>query len=506
MPTRLTRLIRRSWSGEDGIALVLAMFMVLIVSLLGASLATVGRTETLSSLNYKSMSQARYAAESGLHSAANYLIHSYEPPGTDAGDPIANYDMTVSPVEYNGDPVVLTTAAGGDSNYPIANKITEFEADSTGELTMSNTAVTYTATATLLSMRRFTDVYSGGDVTIQTWQITGIGTIEGAGAAAVQVSAIIETQRVPAYRYAAFATHDGCDAMTFGGGGTSDSYDSTNLDAKGDAKLNKDDGDVGTNGGLSMGGAKTTIYGTLSTPRTGVGNCTDAAVTALDIAGKATVKDGLVQLPQAVSLKTPAAISPAPPTTDIEFQQSGGCPADAPAECTSAGDVMTITPVGSTPVQLGNVSISANAEVHLNAGIYEVNSLSVNGNAKIHIDSGPVVFRVAGSDGAGGELATAIDFNGGAIMNGSLNPQDLQLVYGGTQEVKINGGADAALLAYAPNATVNLTGNADIYGAIVGKLINDTGGAKLHYDIQLKGWAYTEGAPTMTSFTWSSTD
>ena len=75
------------------------MFMVLIVSLLGASLATVGRTETLSSLNYKTMSQARYAAESGLHSAANHLIHTYVAPGVDAGDPLANYNMTMSPVE-----------------------------------------------------------------------------------------------------------------------------------------------------------------------------------------------------------------------------------------------------------------------------------------------------------------------------------------------------------------------------------------------------------------------
>ena len=62
MTTMATHPNRRSCSGEEGIALVLAMFMVLVVSLLGASLATVGRTETLSSLNYKTMSQARYAA------------------------------------------------------------------------------------------------------------------------------------------------------------------------------------------------------------------------------------------------------------------------------------------------------------------------------------------------------------------------------------------------------------------------------------------------------------
>jgi len=163
----------------------MAMFMVLIVSLLGASLATVGRTETMSSLNYKTLSQARYAAESGLHSAANHLIYSYSAPGVDAGDPLASYDTTKSPVEYNGQPVVLTTMAGGTSNYPIAGKIDAFEDNSHGQLVMSNSRTTYDATATLLSMRKFPDAYSGGDVTIQTWRITGVGTLAGAGAAAV---------------------------------------------------------------------------------------------------------------------------------------------------------------------------------------------------------------------------------------------------------------------------------------------------------------------------------
>jgi hypothetical protein len=481
------------------------MFMVLVVSLIGASLATVGRTETLSSLNYKTMSQARYAAESGLHGAANYLIHVYVPPGADAADPVTGvYDLTKSPVEYNGDPVVLTTAEGAESNYPIKNKVTTFEADAAGDLAMSNTKASYTATATLLSMRRFTDAYSGGQVTIQTWQITGIGQIKGAGAADVEVSAIIETQRVPAYRYAAFATFDGCDAMTFGGGGQSDSYDSSKL-VGGNAVTSKSDGNVGTNGGLTMNGAtKTTIYGTLSTPRTGVGNCTDASITALDISGKADVKDGLVQLPQAVHWNTPAAIAPAPPTTALDFKKTGGCPAAAP-KCTAVGDVMTITPDAGVPVQMGNVTMNALAEVHLNAGTYEVNTLSIAGNAKVYIDSGPVIFKVNGLDATGAEIATPIDVNGGGVLNNSLNPQNLQFVYGGSGEVKLNGGSKSAFLGYAPNATVNLNGNADIYGAIVGKFVNDTGGAKLHFDLQLKSWAYTEGEPTMTSFTWSST-
>jgi hypothetical protein len=503
---------RRSWSGEEGIALVLAMFMVLIVSLLGASLATVGRTETLSSLNYKTMSQARYAAESGLHSAANYLIHTYVAPGVDAGDAMANYNVTVSPVTYNNQPVVLTTVAGEASNYPVAAKIDAFEDNATGPLQMANSETTYFARATLLSMRQFPDAYSGGNITIQTWEITGVGNIDGAGAAAVQVSAIIETQAVPAYRYAAFATKNGCAAMSFAGGGSTDSYNSTAGLVGGKPVISATDGDVGTNGNLDEnGGPGTIINGTLSTPRGGVGACTANNVTALTISGKASVSEGLVKLPQAVALKTPEAINPAPSTTSIDLKKVGGCPADATMPglgyCAASASGVTFTPPSaSTVVSLGNVNVNAGAVIHLNAGIYEINSLTANGNMTLQVDSGPVVIRVNGKNGDGTEMATPIDLTGGSIIGLNFKPENLQFVYGGTGTIKMNGGSGTAALIYAPNATVTMLGNSDFYGAVVGATVNDTGGAKIHYDRNLAGWAMTEGNPTMTSFTWSSTD
>ena len=104
-------------SGERGIALIVVLFMVLILSVLGSSLMFVARTETMSSLNYKTMSQARYGAESGVHDAVNHLLWEYVPPGTNPGDPLAAYDMTKSPVEYNGAPVVLSTEGSYASNY-----------------------------------------------------------------------------------------------------------------------------------------------------------------------------------------------------------------------------------------------------------------------------------------------------------------------------------------------------------------------------------------------------
>jgi hypothetical protein len=152
--------------------------------------------------------------------------------------------------------------------------------------------------------------------------------------------------------------------------------------------------------------------------------------------------------------------------------------------------------------------MNAGAQLTLKAGIYEINSIKALGNAALTIDdtNGPVIIRVAGKAADGSELAIPIDLSGGSVVNDSLNPRSLQFVYGGTGAIKINGGNDTATLIYAPNATVSLLGSSHFYGAVIGAVVNDTGGAKIHYDRNLGGWALTEGNPTMTSFTWSSSN
>ena len=99
---------------ERGAALVLAVLFTLALSAVGASMVVLARTETMASANYRLMSQARYGAESGVHKAINYLLNTYTLPGT-GSDPLSNYDMTVSPVRYLGQPVVLSTKSGSPS-------------------------------------------------------------------------------------------------------------------------------------------------------------------------------------------------------------------------------------------------------------------------------------------------------------------------------------------------------------------------------------------------------
>src|SRR5437764_1695364 len=147
-------------SDERGIAMIIALFMMLALSVISASLMVVSRTETDSSQNYRLMSQARYGAESAVHKTTNYLLNTYVPPGTpgNAADPLANYDMTVSPVKWNNLPVALSFNAAV-SNYPVAAVRTAYAAAAQGTLNVNDASVAYTAVATLRSMRQITDAF-----------------------------------------------------------------------------------------------------------------------------------------------------------------------------------------------------------------------------------------------------------------------------------------------------------------------------------------------------------
>ena len=501
-------------SNERGIALVFALFMVLVASTLASSLMFVSQTETLSTLNYTTMSQVRYGAESGVHSAANYLMFSYAAPG-DVTDPLANYNTAVSPVTYNGNPVVLSSTIA-ESNYPVDAKRTAF-AQATPDptlptLQLNNREIAYSARARLLSMRQITEAISGLPATLQTWEITGTSRASGAGSAEVEVSAIIERQEVALFRYAAFATYTGCAALKFGGGATTDSYDSRNLVATGTPNVNTAPtpdlwgSNVGTNGNLTELGNTTVIHGSLSTPRTGVGNCTTNNVTGLTQTGGATVDDDMIQLPQTVTYPTPPAPNPMPPTTNMQFQKNSGCPTGV-SYCTAQSGVgATITPPSSTTeVTLGDVSVTGGAALHLSAGIYIVNSLSFAGNSTIVLDgAGPVIFKVGGLANNGNPLTTAVDFTGGSLVNNTYEPSKFQLLYHGTSNVKLAGGASNSMLVYAPNAAASFTGNSDFYGAVVSNQVTDMGGVHLHYDRRLSTEQLVAGNFTMGSFTWKS--
>ena len=275
-------------ANEKGIALVLSLFLLSAMSVIAASLMFLSQTETYSSMNYRLMSQARYGAESGIQRAANHILYTYVAPVTGGADPIANYNITVSPVRCTngcpnvGQPVVLSANAAVPSNYPNAAVQAAFLAAVAGTLPAGNTTVTYAPYATLLSMQQI-NVYGGGVQTLQTWQLTSTGSITVGKTAQVEVSAVLETPKIPAQMYAAFGTNPGCGSLNFHGNQTqTDSYDSGAL-VGGNPVISNSGGNVGTNGNLDEAGGAD-IYGTLSSPRVGVGACSAGNVSALSTA------------------------------------------------------------------------------------------------------------------------------------------------------------------------------------------------------------------------------
>src|SRR5712691_11778699 len=358
---------------QEGTALIFALIFLLILSVMAASLMFLAQSETWSSSNYRLMTQGRYGAEAGLNSAANYLMFTYAPPGG-AGDPLANYDMTQSPVKYLGADVVLSTT--GNSNYPNVAVAGDFAAKVPGTLTAGFGAVSYTASARLLSMRQVTIAGLSGPAAtkiIQTWQITADGNIKAARNAQVEVSAILEQQGTPLFMYAAFATNNDCGALDFSGGAKTNSYDSAGLNpVTGQPVIMDAYGNVGSNGNLNEDGSGTTIYGSMSTPRTGVGKCAQGGMTAWTDNGNALVTGGFKLLPQPVVYPTP--VDPPPNSNNISGTQ-------------------TLGPCVASPCTYGDININGNGTITLYPGTYNINSLSEQGQGTIVIAPDPVTHQ-----------------------------------------------------------------------------------------------------------------
>src|SRR5262245_34506220 len=237
-------------NNERGVALILALFLTAALSVLAGSLMFLSQSETYASMNYRMMSQARYAAEAGVQKAGTFLFDptQYQKPGTVATDPLSNYVFTGSPVTWNSRPVVLSTTAGA-SNYPVNDVITAFQAAAQGSLNAGGTTVSYSTTARLLSMQTF-DPYggtpSGSPGVVQIWEITSLGTLTGLRSATVQVVALAEQPVWPANSYGAFATANTCGAINFQGTTDINSYDSTGMTGTASPAISNTGGNVGT--------------------------------------------------------------------------------------------------------------------------------------------------------------------------------------------------------------------------------------------------------------------
>ena len=504
---------------QEGMALLLTLILLAVLSAMAISLMFLSQSETWSSMNYRLMNQARDGAEAGINVAANFIVNTandpnkYTPPATAGTDPITAYVVTVSPVTAGGTPVVLSSdITAWPPNYPYATAQTNFNTTGQGNLTAGTATVNYTTSAALLAMRQV-NPYGGtcpdltpGPCTIQTWRVTSDGNIPGVRNAEVEVEAVLEKPIAPAFDYAAFGTDPNCGSLNWRGtNSTTGSYDSTNL-AAGTAAYG---GNVGSNGNLTeAGGAE--INGSLSTPRSGEGNCSGGNITACT-PEPCNVDAGINELPQAINFPPPALPTPTPPTSNDGISNDGQCSALSGCSIITSGTdyrldptcaaTTGLCPAGSTPLY-GNLSLQSGKIFHICTGTYIMNSISLTGNASLVVDAGcgPIVINVAGA-GIGANQQV-VSFSGGIVANPTMNPLNLQIQYAGTSDMTLSGGNTTALTVYAPLSDITLTGGSAIYGSIIGSTVTNSGGTNLYYDRSLQNGPQIIGNYMMSSFTW----
>ena len=380
---------RKQARNQKGVALIIALVVLFLLSALAASLIFVTQSEMWASANYRLLTQSRYAAEAGAQAGVNWFKNSYAAPAA-----TTYFNMTTSPVQCKtaggGCPTVGSAIVlGATSNYPDTTNATQNSFNTLVAQTVPGVPnATYTVTAKLMQMQSATQ---------QTWQITSVGSIAGARSATTQVVETIQNNYnpTPLFQYAVFATGSGCNnpiAMTWSGSSYTDSYSSasgayTPSPATGNRGSN---GNAGTVGSVTMSGSAT-INGTLSGLNTNTGSCP----ALLNSSSSGGAKGGLAIMTPPV-YSAPAKLNPAPPV-GTSMNASGSCWATG-AGCTNvtgaacpSGKCIQLAPTSTSTYTYGDIQASGGTTIFLTAGTYNINSLVLSGTSPIVLLSGPVV-------------------------------------------------------------------------------------------------------------------
>ena len=108
-------------------------------------------------------------------------------------------------------------------------------------------------------------------------------------------------------------------------------------------------------------------------------------------------------------------------------------------------------------------------------GNYCLHSITLSGGSTLTV-SGPVKINLTG----------AFTASGNSVVNPTLIPRNLQVAtsFTGNNGVTMSGNATGYFTVYAPGTSVTLSGNAELFGAAVGKTFTGSGKQQMHYDVK----------------------
>ena len=507
---------------ERGVALILVLLALLVLSVLAAAIVFTARSETFAAYNYKLDTQADYLAKAGIQRAINWFRSNHyraisETEAntyylvTSEGSPYNLFTSNASPVicKYGcsslNSQVQLIGFGSGSSNFPdiyntesTARKVIDaFESDLNDP---SNTRVTadsadsgyFNVNAVLLNYQTVNVGYLPPlTVTpVETWLITSRATWTGGSGSTTRVAtaqeqAIIQPIYIPTWGNALYGF---CSVTMQGSSGTCTDAFNSSLGAYGGGNPSVASGQcdsttasnvigagasVGANGGVTLG-SNVTVSGDVVIGTGGTSGCT-----ASGYSGSTSSVLGQV-------INGPHKDPPPAPTFRANF------PNGAPSYSLGSGSVQVL-PVGATwtnspfPQTTGvNPATSTPCmDTTCNgtaAHPYEISSISMSGggggsNAPVlELVGGPnalnpVYYDIDSLSETQGQInvsgyvviniKSSLSIGGLGVSNGvssSIPPQCVVINYAGTNSVSISGNGAVSALLNAPNATVSLGG------------------------------------------------
>ena len=317
------------------------------------------------------------------------------------------------------------------------------------------------------------------------YMITALA-VSSTGTTRKMVQAEVAQPPAQPFNYGLYATSPVCPALTFSGGGNSnpatDSYNSKNGNYGNGNQFNTG-GSVGAIGGVSLNGHSQIggNVGVQSLPGVGVQiPCPGGDYLTVGNAGIYNPNGNgnpnpnpnqLVQLSQPPpSFPTPTDPSPMPTVN---------------------------SPQPTNPAVPGTYgAISTNGVLTLAPGVYNIYSLTVGGgNGQITVNPpGTVILNFPSTNNG-----TVIDIAGQGIVNPGV-PNNFQINYPGTGSINIHGKGSESAIVDAPNSNLNVAGNGDFFGRLIGGTINYGGNGKFHYDTATMLRPQNNGGFTLISY------
>lgn len=500
---------------ESGIALLSTLLALMVLSAIGAALIFMTNTETQVNFNYRSEQISYFAAKAGMEEVrgrmmttdpntinallpvivpANnggilYVLNEGNNPGSvqpwNAANAYFDDELCHDGYSING----LQSGISSDVRCTAAPNGAAWYSTTTSTLPWNGTgaAIPYKWVRIGLklngSIQNF-PVNAGAALTQQVcWNgvnevilnaatcsaMTPIATpvylltalaVSSTGSRKMVQADVAVTPSQPSGGFGLFATGNGCGSVDMTGGIFVDGWNSANGGTYATTK-NNIGGSVGSNGNVSMSGG-VLVGGNVGADNTTQGACPDGITSSggSGLVGGQNPPNQYVAVSPPLVIPTPPAPSPAPPTGNVAIHNN----------------------TSMVPGTYADLKLTGGAILTLSPGVYNINSISLSGNSTVKISpAGQVTLNVAGSG-----AANAVDFSGGSISNTSGVPNNFQVNYSGTGGVNVSGGSGSYIVVDAPNAAVKLTGGSDVFGAIVAKTIQDSGGTNFHVDFSAR--------------------